>query len=117
MMKEEKRNSLARRVGANIAAYRKLKGWTQAQLGEILGIGTDSLCRIERGTMAPRFQRLEDIAKALGCSVSDLFRTPEEILDSYELRSEYTDKKLPLDIPTTIAKLSEQILFLSKQIK
>lgn len=116
-MKEEKRNSLACRVGANIAAYRKLKGLTQAQLAEILGIGTDSLCRIERGTIAPRFQRLEDIADALGCSVSDLFRSPEEILSSYDLKSEHPVEKLPLDIPATIAKLSEQILFLSKQIK
>lgn len=116
-MKEEKRNSLARRVGANIAAYRKLKGWTQAQLGEILGIGTDSLCRIERGTMAPRFQRLEDIAEALGCTVSDLFRTPEEILSSYDLGNDKAEDELPLDIPSTIARLSEQILFLSKQIK
>ena len=116
-MKEEKRNSLARRVGANIAAYRKLKGWTQAQLGEILGIGTDSLCRIERGTMAPRFQRLEDIADALGCTVSDLFRTPEEILSTYDLRNDKAEDELPLDIPSTIARLSEQILFLSKQIK
>ena len=116
-MKEEKRNSLARRVGANIAAYRKLKGWTQAQLGEILGIGTDSLCRIERGTMAPRFQRLEDIAEALGCTVSDLFRTPEEILNQYNGSEDTLSKSVPLDIPETIAKLSEQILFLSKQIK
>ena len=116
-MKEEKRNSLARRVGANIAAYRKLKGWTQAQLGEILGIGTDSLCRIERGTMAPRFQRLEDIAEALDCTVSDLFRTPEEILDHLNGREEVESNSIPLDIPATIAKLSEQILLLSKQIK
>ena len=116
-MKDEKCNSLARRVGANIAAYRKLKGWTQAQLSEILGIGTDSLCRIERGTMAPRFQRLEDIADALGCTVSDLFRTPEEILSLYGLGNDKAEDDLPLDIPSTIARLSEQILFLSKQIK
>lgn len=116
-MKDVKSKSLARRVGANIAAHRKLKGWTQAQLGEILGIGTDSLCRIERGTMAPRFQRLEDIAEALGCSVADLFRTPEEILEQYKRIDEKYSKSIPLDIPATIAKLSEQILFLSKQIK
>lgn len=112
-MKENKRCSLAQRLGANIAAYRRLKGWTQAQLGEKLGIGTDSLCRIERGVMAPRFQRLEDFADILGCSVADLFKTPEEILNT--CTSPKND--IPLDVPTAIARLSEQILFLSRQLK
>ena len=67
--------------------------------------------------MAPRFQRLEDIAEVLGCTVSDLFRTPKEILSSSNLGNDKAEDELPLDIPSTIARLSEQILFLSKQIK
>ena len=41
-MKDSKNHKLAQLVGGNIAMRRKLKKWTQAQLGEMLGIGTDS---------------------------------------------------------------------------
>ena len=49
-------------------------GLTQAELAEQLDMGGDSLSRIENGIVAPRFQRLEAIAKALDCAVADLFR-------------------------------------------
>jgi len=49
-------------------------GLTQAELAEQLNMGGDSLSRIENGIVAPRFQRLEDIAKVLDCAVADLFR-------------------------------------------
>lgn len=113
-MKDKKGNSLAKLVGSNIAARRKMKNWTQAQLGEKLGIGTDSLCRIERGIMAPRFQRLDDIAQALDCSVTDLFKTPEELIQSQSSENAPISQEIPMDIPTQIAKLSEQIILLSK---
>ena len=115
-MKEQKDNNLAKLVGCNIAARRKQKNWTQAQLGEKLGIGTDSLCRIERGVMAPRFQRLDDIAHFLDCSVADLFKTPEELLISIQYTKISDSIKIPMDIPSQIAKLSEQIILLSKML-
>lgn len=115
-MKEQKNNNLAKLVGGNIAVRRKQKNWTQAQLGEKLGIGTDSLCRIERGVMAPRFQRLEEIARLLDCSVADLFKTPEELLSSVQSTMTSSPINIPLDIPSQIAKLSEQIILLSKML-
>jgi transcriptional regulator with XRE-family HTH domain len=53
---------------------------TQAELAEQLNMGSDSLSRIENGIVAPRFQRLEDIAKILDCTVADLFRKGDEPL-------------------------------------
>ena len=47
---------------------------TQAELAERLDMGGDSLSRIENGIVAPRFQRLEEIANLLDCAVADLFR-------------------------------------------
>ncbi|MDR2727276.1 MAG: helix-turn-helix domain-containing protein [Deltaproteobacteria bacterium] len=61
-------------VGGNISARRKLLRYTQAELAEKLNIGPDSLSRIEKGVVAPRFQRLAAIAAALDCSIADLFR-------------------------------------------
>ena len=112
-MKDSHGHKLAQLVGSNIATRRKLKNWTQAQLGEMLGIGTDSICRIERGVMAPRFQRLEDLAHLLDCSVADLFKTPEELLQSVQC-SRQTGLAHSLDVPSQIARLSEQIIFLTK---
>jgi len=59
--------------------YRKRKalGLTQADLAEKLGIGQQSLSRMEQGRMAPKFERLQDLADALGCGVADLFRTAD----------------------------------------
>lgn len=62
---EQKKQRLATIVGANITAQRRLMGWNQAEFAERLGIGADSLSRIERGLVAPRFPRLEQIASLL----------------------------------------------------
>lgn len=75
---ERKKQRLATIVGANITAQRRLMGWNQAEFAERLGIGADSLSRIERGLVAPRFPRLEQMAALLGCPVYELFQTQED---------------------------------------
>ena len=71
---------LASIVGQAIVAQRKRKGLTQSELAERLGMGPDSLSRIEKGVVAPRFPRLEAIARALDCPVADLFRMQNDPL-------------------------------------
>ena len=75
---EQKKQRLATIVGANITAQRRLMGWNQAEFAERLGIGADSLSRIERGLVAPRFPRLEQMASLLECPVYELFQTQED---------------------------------------
>lgn len=77
-MPPRQRQHLASIVGANIAALRAKRGWNQTQLAEKLGMGPDSLSRMERGMVAPRFARLELIAEALTCTVAELFFTAED---------------------------------------
>lgn len=77
-MPPRQRQHLASIVGANIAALRAKRGWNQTQLAEMLGMGPDSLSRMERGMVAPRFARLERIAEALTCTVAELFFTAED---------------------------------------
>jgi len=84
-MAERKVRDLAKIVGANIAGRRKQQGLTQADFAERLGMGADSLSRIEKGVVAPRFQRLEQIAAALECPVANLFRVQS---DSFMERAE-----------------------------
>lgn len=73
-MADRKVQELASVVGENICRRRKAMGMTQSQLAELMDIGPDSLSRIEKGVVAPRFPRLVEIAKILDCPVADLFR-------------------------------------------
>jgi len=60
--------------GAIVAERRNLLGLSQEILAERVGISQESLSRMEQGYIAPRFERLQLFADALGCSIADLFR-------------------------------------------
>lgn len=72
---------LAKIVGETIAAKRKQMGFSQEYLAEQVGVSQESLSRMEKGNIAPKFERLRGFALALRCSVADLFRTPDEGAD------------------------------------
>ncbi|MCL1916047.1 MAG: helix-turn-helix domain-containing protein [Desulfovibrionaceae bacterium] len=65
--------ALEKIVGENIFIRRKRRNLTQEKLAEMVGIGQQSLSRMERGHIAPRFDRLQELAGALGCPVAALF--------------------------------------------
>ena len=77
-MPKKGKQALAVIVGANITAKRKLKDLNQAQFAELVGIGPDSLSRIERGLTAPRFQTLERMTHILECPVAEFFLADKE---------------------------------------
>lgn len=45
---------------------------TQAELGEMIGVGRDRICRYEKGE-EPKYTTLVELARALGVSTKDLF--------------------------------------------
>ena len=98
-------------VGANIAARRKLKNWSQAELAEKLEITAVSLSRIERGLAAPRFLTLEKLCQIFECSASDLFMSASE---------ETCSTPLPINTSAYSAQLAEQkkqeIAFMAEKI-
>jgi transcriptional regulator with XRE-family HTH domain len=57
---------------------RKRRNLTQERLAEMVGIGQQSLSRMEQGHIAPRFERLQGFAAALGCTVADLFKQEDD---------------------------------------
>lgn len=71
---------LAEVVGQNIANRRKLLGLSQKELAIRLDITQDALNRMEKGRIAPKIGRLEDIATNLDCTVPFLFRRESEAL-------------------------------------
>ncbi|MDR1857191.1 MAG: helix-turn-helix domain-containing protein [Desulfovibrio sp.] len=72
----EKRCALVVALGATIAARRRAKGLTQAQLAAFIGVSQTTMCQIENGEVATQIHRLQDFANHLTCSVPDLFRAP-----------------------------------------
>lgn len=56
-----------------IKVLRKAAGIRQVNLAKILGVGQPSLCAWESGKSQPTTDRLPALAKALGCTIDDLF--------------------------------------------
>jgi transcriptional regulator with XRE-family HTH domain len=55
-----------------IRAFRKLKGFTQTELAELLGVSIAIVGTIERGTRRPDSRMLKRIAEALGIDHDEL---------------------------------------------
>lgn len=47
---------------------------SQAQLASALGVTQGAISQWESDLSCPRLDKLPDIAKALGCKISDLFK-------------------------------------------
>ncbi|MFZ6755970.1 helix-turn-helix domain-containing protein [Undibacterium sp. Ji50W] len=85
-MNQEVENSekqFARMVGSIIAAHRKAKGLTQAQLAEYMDVEKETISRMETGVISPTLARLAQIAKFLDCDVSDLLKNSSPELSDY----------------------------------
>ncbi len=54
-----------RLLGINIAYYRNIKGLTQAQMADILGVEQSHVSRMERAAIGISLERLYQIADAL----------------------------------------------------
>ncbi|MBB5143707.1 helix-turn-helix domain-containing protein [Desulfovibrio intestinalis] len=79
---KERSNSLTQTVGQAICLRRKALAMSQEELAEKVGIGQQSLSRMEQGKIAPKFERLQLFADALQCRVVDLFLAPESSADA-----------------------------------
>ena len=64
-MPEIIRENLSVLVGNAIMKRRQRKGLTQAEFAKLLGIEQHSLSRMEKGTIAPKMSRLQQIADYL----------------------------------------------------
>lgn len=60
------RNQRLTTLGQQIRAARETKGWAQSQLAERCDLSIESVSRIERGEISPRFVVVERIVEVLG---------------------------------------------------
>ena len=73
---------LKNQIGANIAAYRKRAGWTQAGLAEKLNYSDKAVSKWERGESVPDVLTLMTLAEKLGVTVNDLLIDPNALPDN-----------------------------------
>ena len=70
---------LKRRIGANIAAYRKREGLTQAGLAQRLNYSDKAVSKWERGESVPDVLILTSLAELFGITVNDLLVDPNAL--------------------------------------
>jgi len=68
------------KIGEKIAKYRKLKGYTQEQLGELVGVSGQAVSKWENGGV-PDTYLLSNISKVLEVSIDALFGMEKKISD------------------------------------
>lgn len=68
------------KIGEKISKYRKLKGFTQEQLGESAGVSGQAVSKWEKGGV-PDTYLLPTISKVLGVSIDALFGVEKKISD------------------------------------
>ena len=68
------------KIGEKIAKYRKLKGYTQEQLGELVGVSGQAVSKWENGGV-PDTYLLPTIAKTLNVSIDSLFGVEKNVKD------------------------------------
>ena len=56
-----------------IRLYREKLGITQQQLAKMMGLYQSTIAMWEAGNRLPRSDKLPELAKALGCSIDDLY--------------------------------------------
>jgi transcriptional regulator with XRE-family HTH domain len=72
MKKSEDDVALAKEIGKLISKRREMKGLTQNEVGERLGIGYEAVSRMERGVTLPSVVKLMHLADILECPIEEL---------------------------------------------
>ena len=76
------------RIGANIAAYRKREGLTQATLAEKLNYSDKAVSKWERGESIPDVLTLMQLAELFGTTVNDLVCDPNALPENSDSKLE-----------------------------
>lgn len=77
-MSKEQYESIKKRLGKNVAMYRRRRGWTRSFFAEKIQISPTFLMHIEHGTRGVSLDTLDLLARALQVDITDLFGMPKE---------------------------------------
>ena len=65
--------ALQKFLGAQVRVYRDIRGISQVELAERMGVSKETIGKMERGTTAPSFKTLDSLCRELGISPRNLF--------------------------------------------
>jgi transcriptional regulator with XRE-family HTH domain len=107
----------SKKLGDKIRKLRAMKGYSQANIAEDLGITPGAYAKIERGEIDPNTTRLYEIAKSLDVSVTDFFddklkTTVKESKPEYG----YATKDEVADLAHAILKLTKAVERIEEQL-
>jgi transcriptional regulator with XRE-family HTH domain len=106
---------MLKKIGERIRKLRSMKGVTQENVAEELGINTSSYSKIERGETDANASRLLQIAKVLGVSITQFFE--DNLLSANENHPYGYASKEDLDnLHKMIAQLSRQVEKLQQEL-
>lgn len=98
--------------GEKLSTLRKTKGWTQTKLGLAIGRSKQMISVWEKDIASPSIKDLIVIAQTFNCSLDEMLGlNPTEEIDVLEKNKREKSRYLRI-----IEELSEQILFLSKEL-
>lgn len=94
-------DNLVLRIGRRIAALRKEKGLTQAQLAERLAIVQKNVHRLESGTQNLTLRTIAKIAHAIGVEIDDVLapRGSPDFLQATQTALATTSRLAPRPVP------------------
>jgi DNA-binding XRE family transcriptional regulator len=75
--KPKRGKSLTKQVGARIALLRERAGLNQVETAKGAGLSQSHLCNMENGVRSIDIEKLQAIAKTIGCKVVDLLPRSE----------------------------------------
>jgi len=114
MGKSVEHRPLSKAVGKIISEKRKRMGLSQEDLAERVGISQESLSRMEKGAIAPKFERLQSFAEALDCQVADLFLSIENDESEHTRHIIKTMSGLPKDAQSDVVDIVKKVVKLMR---
>ena len=94
-----------------IKSLRELKGWSQNDLAERLGISRSAVGNYEQGIREPDFETLENLADAFNCNMSYLLEPISKLQDETQVVTEMLNNTLARDHLIKYAQLLKETVY------
>lgn len=110
---------IRQKIGQRVRDVRNSLGWTQTELGDRAGLGTETISRIERGVQGVTFENIKAIADAVGIPFAEFVdveaehRSIHENVQSQEI-IELLERASPYEVEL-VYKMVHTILDWSEQ--
>jgi len=92
--KKKEKSPIDEKIGSIVAALRKSKGITQAELAERIGASQDTISKLEKGDIEFTISRTYKIAEALGVEIKTIILSDVDFVDLNILNNLEKEKEL-----------------------